>query len=149
MNSQHLWCSQTNKWNLWYFIGAVTRDERGWKCPLCGKILQRRGAVEMHMRTHTGERPYMCLNCHKKLQREVWSASQSVSIMRRTVAHAHKNYHELWDFHLSRSWLNLVIAKTISGYERLILNNLLKANYWLISQIKELKSISNNVVICC
>ncbi|KAG7154336.1 Zinc finger protein 536-like 12 [Homarus americanus] len=32
-------------------------------CPVCGKVISRRDNLRVHMRTHTGERPYACPHC--------------------------------------------------------------------------------------
>ena len=38
-------------------------EDRAYPCPMCGKLFFRRGALEVHMRIHTGDRPYKCDLC--------------------------------------------------------------------------------------
>jgi uncharacterized Zn-finger protein len=39
-------------------------------CPICGRKFQSPSAVRVHMRIHTGERPYECNNCRKRFTRK-------------------------------------------------------------------------------
>uniref|UniRef100_A0A3B4ZF85 C2H2-type domain-containing protein n=1 Tax=Stegastes partitus TaxID=144197 RepID=A0A3B4ZF85_9TELE len=40
-------------------------DQKSFVCPVCGKIFGRKGNLETHLRTHTGERPFSCHLCNK------------------------------------------------------------------------------------
>ncbi|XP_076060151.1 uncharacterized protein LOC143036544 isoform X10 [Oratosquilla oratoria] len=35
-------------------------------CPFCGKVCSRSDKLKLHIRTHTGERPYRCPYCHHR-----------------------------------------------------------------------------------
>ncbi|KAH8370326.1 hypothetical protein KR093_003077, partial [Drosophila rubida] len=37
----------------------------GCVCPYCNKVVSTKGNLKMHIRTHTGERPYKCTECPK------------------------------------------------------------------------------------
>ncbi|KAJ1210866.1 hypothetical protein NDU88_006228 [Pleurodeles waltl] len=51
-------------------------DERKMKpkasqqCPICNKIIMGAGKLPRHMRTHTGEKPYMCSICEVRFTRQ-------------------------------------------------------------------------------
>uniref|UniRef100_A0A4W5QKZ6 Zinc finger and BTB domain containing 7C n=1 Tax=Hucho hucho TaxID=62062 RepID=A0A4W5QKZ6_9TELE len=51
-------------------------DERKMKpkaaqqCPICNKVIQGAGKLPRHMRTHTGEKPYMCTICEVRFTRQ-------------------------------------------------------------------------------
>ena len=36
---------------------------RAYDCKICGKVFPYPSAVEIHMRTHTGEKPFLCTTC--------------------------------------------------------------------------------------
>ena len=48
--------------NLNYHIKKVHNAET-FLCNTCGKVLKRKGSLEEHTRTHTGEKPYPCPRC--------------------------------------------------------------------------------------
>uniref|UniRef100_A0A8C6T2T1 Zinc finger and BTB domain containing 7C n=1 Tax=Neogobius melanostomus TaxID=47308 RepID=A0A8C6T2T1_9GOBI len=60
--------------------GAITpwqlEEERKMKpkasqqCPICNKVIQGAGKLPRHMRTHTGEKPYMCTICEVRFTRQ-------------------------------------------------------------------------------
>ncbi|XP_069957476.1 protein tramtrack, beta isoform isoform X5 [Cherax quadricarinatus] len=43
-------------------VGAVAGKAKV-TCPLCGKVCSRSDKLKLHLRTHTGERPYLCTYC--------------------------------------------------------------------------------------
>mmetsp|Transcript_8343 Transcript_8343/g.25077 ORF Transcript_8343/g.25077 Transcript_8343/m.25077 type:complete len:186 (+) Transcript_8343:322-879(+) len=51
-------------------------DLKGYRCPVqgCGKTFNWRYNIQAHMRTHTGETPFMCKLCQKKFKwRSSWA----------------------------------------------------------------------------
>lgn len=44
------------------------------QCPICNKVIQGAGKLPRHMRTHTGEKPYMCTICEVRFTRWVKAA---------------------------------------------------------------------------
>ncbi|KAG9266354.1 zinc finger and BTB domain-containing protein 7C isoform X1 [Astyanax mexicanus] len=40
------------------------------QCPICNKVIQGAGKLPRHMRTHTGEKPYMCSICEVRFTRQ-------------------------------------------------------------------------------
>nr|XP_023657670.1 zinc finger and BTB domain-containing protein 7C-like [Paramormyrops kingsleyae]XP_023657677.1 zinc finger and BTB domain-containing protein 7C-like [Paramormyrops kingsleyae]XP_023657682.1 zinc finger and BTB domain-containing protein 7C-like [Paramormyrops kingsleyae]XP_023657690.1 zinc finger and BTB domain-containing protein 7C-like [Paramormyrops kingsleyae] len=40
------------------------------QCPICNKVIQGAGKLPRHMRTHTGEKPYICSICEVRFTRQ-------------------------------------------------------------------------------
>ena len=60
-------------------------NQKKFKCNMCGKVCSRKGHLEEHIRTHTGEKPYQCLLCKK-------SFCQSGALSTHMATHESKNY---------------------------------------------------------
>ncbi|XP_019721538.1 protein glass-like [Hippocampus comes] len=43
--------------------------EKPFPCPVCGKRFAQKPSIATHMKTHTGEKPFSCLVCHKTFSR--------------------------------------------------------------------------------
>ena len=44
---------------------GANRKRAQHECDVCGKVFDRRSNLDIHMRTHTNERPYECDVCDK------------------------------------------------------------------------------------
>ncbi|XP_059845739.1 zinc finger and BTB domain-containing protein 7C [Hypanus sabinus] len=55
-------------WSLEY--EKKMRPKASQQCPICNKVIQGAGKLPRHMRTHTGEKPYMCNICQVRFTRQ-------------------------------------------------------------------------------
>ncbi|XP_067839407.1 zinc finger and BTB domain-containing protein 7C isoform X2 [Heptranchias perlo] len=46
------------------------RPKASQQCPICNKVIQGAGKLPRHMRTHTGEKPYICNICEVRFTRQ-------------------------------------------------------------------------------
>lgn len=49
------------------------------QCPICNKVIQGAGKLPRHMRTHTGEKPYMCTICEVRFTRYVETKNTKIA----------------------------------------------------------------------
>lgn len=49
--------------------GRKLKPKASQQCPICNKVIQGAGKLPRHMRTHTGEKPYMCTICEVRFTR--------------------------------------------------------------------------------
>ncbi|XP_051898111.1 zinc finger and BTB domain-containing protein 7C isoform X2 [Pristis pectinata] len=55
-------------WSLDY--EKKMRPKASQQCPICNKVIQGAGKLPRHMRTHTGEKPYVCNICEVRFTRQ-------------------------------------------------------------------------------
>ena len=46
-------------------VSAVSRSLLGFECTTCGNAFSQSGSLAVHMRSHSGDRPYACATCGK------------------------------------------------------------------------------------
>ena len=44
----------------------MTHSHSGNICPLCSKAFNQKGSLRTHLKSHTGERPYVCDVCNER-----------------------------------------------------------------------------------
>uniref|UniRef100_A0A1I8BCD5 C2H2-type domain-containing protein n=1 Tax=Meloidogyne hapla TaxID=6305 RepID=A0A1I8BCD5_MELHA len=59
--------------------------ERPFRCKFCPKAFASQGNLQSHERTHTGERPYLCIECGRSfIQKSQLTAHESTHVSRRS-----------------------------------------------------------------
>jgi len=44
----------------------MSANQQTFPCPFCGKPFNQRWMLERHLPSHTGQRPYKCVRCHRR-----------------------------------------------------------------------------------
>ena len=66
-----------------YVVEPIRLDKGGYSCPFCSREMNDKTSIKRHIATHTGEKPYICNQCH-------YSAIQ-ISTLKRHFKSVHKN----------------------------------------------------------
>jgi len=68
----------------------VVHSEKKYSCEVCLRKFSRPEKVRIHMRVHTGEKPYNCSKCHKKYQQK--------NDLNRHIKKKHHEYYTINNF---------------------------------------------------
>jgi uncharacterized Zn-finger protein len=62
-------------------LPGQSKDLTNKTCTVCNKVFRNASAVVVHMRVHTGDKPYTCEVCGKKFaQKSNWKTHQIVHL---------------------------------------------------------------------